>query len=253
MQLCAKRYRFEERLRHFVRVAVDRADAARAEGEARRRSRTPPRRLARQIRHVDVAGRLQVVAAVDQQRSSARAARRRGCSPRRRGEHGRMAARAVVARGDDGRLVAVREHALDGARIEVGPVGEHDQRRARRRRRARRGRSAGRRRGRAPSPGSATTRAPGRSSSGVRALDDDDLVDARLPPARSSTAGRSSSCFGDAVAGRGARREDDGARSRAWSGRLLDLDDRVGCSRCRAVAELADPLDDGEALRRPCR
>ena len=32
---CAKRYRFEERLRHYVRVAVSRADAARAEGEAR--------------------------------------------------------------------------------------------------------------------------------------------------------------------------------------------------------------------------
>ena len=32
---CAKRYRFEERLRHYVRVATMRADAARAEGEAR--------------------------------------------------------------------------------------------------------------------------------------------------------------------------------------------------------------------------
>ena len=53
---CAKRYHFEEQLRHYVRVAVDRADAARAEGQARGTAHAA-RRLARLV---DVAGRLQV-------------------------------------------------------------------------------------------------------------------------------------------------------------------------------------------------
>ena len=42
------------------------------------------------------------------------------CAPGAAGEHDRMAAGAVVARGDDGLVSA--EHPLDGARIEVRPI-----------------------------------------------------------------------------------------------------------------------------------
>ena len=99
------------------------ADAGRAEGSSRR---SDSARVAR----VDVAGRRQVVAG-DEPRGRATLAPSSGtCVPRGAREENGVEADAAVGRGE--RVAAVRapvlDHAVDGARVELGAVGERDDR-----------------------------------------------------------------------------------------------------------------------------
>ena len=155
---CRRRYRFEESLRVYVRKAV----AEQMPPELRqklvpRSSASPLRRVARAL--VDVAGRAQVVAR-DEARRQRAGALVRDARPGRAGEQDGVEADAAVARGDDVAGVGppVGDDAVDGARVEAGPVGERDDGRLGIRRAAPRGRSAGTRPGRAPSRGSGRSR-----------------------------------------------------------------------------------------------
>ena len=160
---CEKRYRFEEHLRHFVRVAVDEPMPASLQQRLDELRTTRPS-APEAARPVSGRGgsRSGVSTSPGGVRSSQgtsvhverRARRRRGCAT----SGARDAAAgwprdAVVARGDEVGLAPVLEHALDRPRVEVGPVGEHDERGLDVGAERARARSAGSRRGRAPSPG----------------------------------------------------------------------------------------------------
>ena len=122
-------------LRRFVRVAVDEPMPPELPATARE-LRTPLRSGAwlSRPRAAPAAPacrrrRAAQVVARDELRVERRAPPSSGMRAQQRArDQGRVAADAAVARGDDVAVAAVREHPLDGARVEVGPVGEHDER-----------------------------------------------------------------------------------------------------------------------------
>ena len=232
VQWCAKRYRFEERLRHYVRVAsepmspelkaklVGAPHAALAELSASRHRpggsqvgavdehrRRAPRRLRRgssaQAERASTTGWL-------------RACRR--SSPPTTGASPRCASTRSTARGSS-----------------VGPVGEHDQRVRRPRRRARRGRSGATRPGRSSQSGQCTSAAPARTRERVRAFDHDDLVDARLARARRAPRAAARPASARRSASRRPRRARRACAGHAdVDGRRLDLDHLASAARVDA-------------------
>ena len=118
--------------------------------------------------------------------------------PDRAGEPDRVAADAVVARGEDVGLAPVGEHALDRARVEARPVGEHDERGLDVV--AERGEAAAEARAGAARPvGAADDLAPaaGTTSPSGCAPSTTTTRSTGARPRRSSTGGRSSRCFGE--------------------------------------------------------
>ncbi len=184
---CRRRYRFEESLRIYVRKAVDGADAGRAPAEA---------------------GRAQDSAGVGRSTSPAAAGRRRGRArrerlralvgdvvPERPREQDGVEADAAVGRGD--RVAAVRapvlDDAVDRARVEVGPVGERDDRGLRVRRE--RGEAAAERGAGAALPVGQWTLSTGSACAPLTTT----ISSTELSRNAASTCGSSSTCFGGSV------------------------------------------------------
>ena len=235
---CAKRYHFEERLRHYVRVARQRADAGRAEGEARRAAH------AALAPHVDVAGRPQV-GAVDEHRLECTSAFVRDLGPGAAREHDRVAARSVVARRDhQARATASTRSTARGsssgpsastitARSTSSPSAARPQR------------------SEAPGPTAqsshCTSRAPGASSSCAPCTTTISVT--LVWRSATSTAGSSSRCLTPPY-----RVEAPAASTSALAdvdGRLLELDGlgRDALAARRGIAELADRFHDRQALQ----
>ena len=134
-----KRYHFEERLRHYVRVAVDGADAEPERScRSSRRSAYRPVRAGVRRRRPAGAGRSSRPAP-----ARARGRRRRDPSTRRAGERDGMAAHAVVGRGDDPGAACAASTRSTARGSRYGPSASTITAPLDVSRRARRGRSAG--------------------------------------------------------------------------------------------------------------
>ncbi len=177
--------------------------------------------------------------------------------PERAGDHGRVAAGAVVGGGDELGLVAVGEHPLDRARVDVRAVGEDDQGRFRGRIERRETAAEARARALPPSPGRRRRGRPRGRASRRRG--------SRRPPRRSrprrparpgdlrerrGEGGAASGSRTGLLPPRRGRRPRSPCRLRLLHGGALDHDGlRRGSGRIARVTEGADAIDDGEAVR----